>query len=92
VNFADADSHLRFRSSLNLPYDLLVDEDLAVSREFGVLKPDPDNRGEYLPSINRTVVIVGKDGQIIYRRAGAPPVEELINAILTADDDQMTPA
>jgi peroxiredoxin len=92
VNFADADSHLRFRSSLNLPYDLLVDEDLAVSREYNVLKPHPDRRGEYLASINRTVVIVGKDGTIIYRRAGTPPVEELINAILTADDEQMTPA
>ena len=83
---------MRFRASLGLPFDLLVDDDMAVSRTYGVLKPDPDNRGQYLASINRTVVIVGKNGRIIYRRAGAPPTEEIVDAILTADDDEITPA
>ncbi|CAN5764090.1 hypothetical protein BH24CHL4_BH24CHL4_06300 [soil metagenome] len=92
VNYGDADSHLRFRSSLNLPFDLLVDDDLTVARTYGGLKPDPDKPGQFLPSISRTVVIVGKNGNILYRRAGAPPVEELVDAILTADDDQFTPA
>jgi len=73
-----------------LPFDLLVDDDLTVSRQYGVLKPDPDNPGAYLPSIARTVVIVGKDGSILYRRAGAPPTEEILNAILTADDASPT--
>jgi hypothetical protein len=35
---------------------------------------------------------VGKNGTIIYRRAGAPPVEELLEAILKADDERFTPA
>lgn len=83
---------MRFRGSLNLPFDLLVDDDLTVARRYGVLKPDPEAPGQFLPSISRTVVIVGKNGNIIYRRAGAPPVEEIVGAILTANDEQFTPA
>ena len=86
VNFGDADSHLRFRSSLGLPFDLLIDDELKASRAFGVLKSDPDNPGEFLNSINRTVIVVGKNGKIIYRRAGAPPPEEIIEAIESAED------
>jgi peroxiredoxin len=90
INPGDADSHLRFRSSLNLPFDLLVDDELEVARTYGALKPDPDNSGQFLPSISRTVVIVGKHGEVIYRRAGAPPVEELLDAVVTAKDSEGT--
>ncbi|CAN5620366.1 hypothetical protein BH23CHL5_BH23CHL5_07500 [soil metagenome] len=86
MNQGDADSHLRFRSSLGLPFDLLVDEDLAVSHQYGALKLDPDNPGTYLKSINRTVIVVGLDGKIIYRRAGSPPPEEILGAIRDASD------
>jgi thioredoxin-dependent peroxiredoxin len=87
INPGDADSHLRFRSSLDLPFDLLVDDELAVARAYGALKLDPERPGEFLAAIDRTVVIVGKDGRVIFRRKGAPPSEELLDAILTADDD-----
>ena len=87
VNFGDADSHLNFRTSLSLPFDLLVDDGLEAARSFGVLKPDPDNPGQFLESINRTVIVVGKNGKILYRRAGAPPVEEVLDAIESADDE-----
>ncbi len=70
-----------------MPFDLLVDEDLDVSSQYGALKPDPDNPGKFLPAISRTVVVVGKDGVILYRRAGAPPNEEILDAILTAADE-----
>lgn len=86
INFADADSHLRFRTSMHLPFDLLVDEGLDVARAYGVLNPDPDNPGQFLDSVNRTVIVVGKDGRIIYRRAGAPPVDEILAAIESAED------
>ncbi len=86
INFGDADSHLRFRTSLHLPFELLIDDDLAAARDYGVLNPDPDNPGAFLRSINRTVIAVGKDGKILYRRAGAPPVEEIIAAIESAKD------
>lgn len=86
VNFGDADSHFRFRTSMNLPFELLIDEDMNIARAYGVLKPDPDKPGAFLRSVNRTVIVVGKDGKIVYRRAGAPPADEILDAIRTAND------
>jgi peroxiredoxin Q/BCP len=80
VNGGDAASHQQFRDHLNLPFDLLVDEGLQVASAYGALKPE-GNR------IDRTVVIVGKDGDVIYRVAGAPPPGELLAAIRDASDD-----
>jgi peroxiredoxin len=79
VNQADAASHQAFIDELELPFDLLVDEGLHVARAYDAVKPDR-------PSINRTVVVVGKDGRIIFRAAGAPPPEEIIAAIAEAQD------
>jgi hypothetical protein len=36
--------------------------------------------------ISRTVVIIGKDGKVIFRAAGAPPTDELLRVIATAKD------
>ena len=80
VNQADAASHLTFIEEQQLPFDLLVDEGLHVARTYDALKPDGK-------SISRTVVVVGKDGRIIYRAAGAPPPEEIIAAIVEAEDE-----
>ena len=80
VNPADAASHQAFIDDLGLPFDLLVDEGLHVARAYDALKPDQ-------PSINRTVVVVGKDGRVIFRAAGAPPPAEIIAAIAEAQDE-----
>ncbi len=79
VNPADADSHQMFIDHLNLPFDLLIDDGLKVAAAYGALKPDGTG-------INRTVVIVGKDGRILFRQAGAPPPAELLEAIRSAND------
>jgi peroxiredoxin len=79
VNPSDAASHQAFIDELDLPFDLLVDEGLHVARAYDAVKPDR-------PSINRTVIVVGKDGRIIFRAAGAPPPEEIIAAIAEAQD------
>jgi peroxiredoxin len=79
VNPADAASHQAFIDELNLPFDLLIDEGLHVARAYDAVKPDR-------PGINRTVVVVGKDGRIIFRAAGAPPPTEIIAAIAEAQD------
>jgi peroxiredoxin Q/BCP len=79
INQGDAASHRQFKDHLSLPFDLLVDEGLKVAAAYGALKPE-GNR------INRTVVIVGKDGNVIYRAAGAPPPGELLDAIRNAED------
>lgn len=79
VNQADAASHQAFIDELDLPFDLLIDEGLRVARAYDALKPDR-------PSINRTVVVVGKDGRIIFRAEGAPPPAEILAAIAAAND------
>jgi peroxiredoxin Q/BCP len=80
VNEGDAESHQRFIDELDLPFDLLVDEGLGVSAAYDALKPE-GNR------ILRTVVIIGKDGKIIFRAQGAPSPSELLAAVAAADDN-----
>jgi peroxiredoxin Q/BCP len=77
VNQADAASHQQFIDEQDLPFDLLVDDGLAVARAYGALKPE-GNR------INRTVAVIGKNGRILFYEHGAPPPEEIIAAIESA--------
>ena len=76
------ESHLRFKEHLKLPFDLLTDDGFAVARDYGVLKPDPDNPGQFLDSIQRTVVIIGLDGTVIFRQLGSPSTAKMLTAIL----------
>ena len=80
VNQADAASHLAFIEEQELPFDLLIDQGLQVARAYDALKPEGK-------SISRTVVVIGKDGRIIFRASGAPPPEEIITAIVEAEDE-----
>ena len=82
VNPADAASHQAFIDKHDFPFDLLVDEGRAVADRYGAVKPDGSG-------IQRTVVIVGKNGKIIYKEPGAPAPALMINAIKAAND---TPA
>ena len=79
VNEGSAESHAQFIEKLTLPFDLLVDEGLEVARAYGALKPE-GNR------IDRTVVIVGKDGSILFRQKGAPSPDLLLTMLAAADD------
>jgi peroxiredoxin len=79
INGGDAASHQKFIGQLSLPFDLLVDEGLAVAEAYDALKPEGDR-------IQRTVVIVGKNGKVIFRAQGAPPPGELLSAISKATD------
>jgi peroxiredoxin len=81
VNQADAASHRQFIEEQKLPFDLLVDEGLHVARAYDALRPEGDR-------INRTVVVIGKDGRIIFYAHGAPPPEEIIAAIAAAEDEE----
>jgi peroxiredoxin Q/BCP len=83
VNPGDAESHEKFRKTYDMTFDLLVDEDRAIARAYGTLKDD----GE---SIQRAVVVVGKDGKVIFAEEGAPPWQVVCNAIRAANDE--TPA
>lgn len=79
VNQADAESHMEFIDQIKGPVDLLVDTNFEVSRAYDAMKPDEDR-------ISRTVVVVGKDGKVIFRAAGAPPPDELLREIANAKD------
>ena len=79
VNQADAASHRAFIDAWDFPFDLLVDEGFGVARAYDAMKPE----GE---SIKRTVVVVGKDGRILFRQAGAPDPSEIVAAIKYAND------
>ena len=79
VNEGSAESHQQFIDELDLPFDLLVDEGLAVSTAYNALKPEGGR-------ILRTVVVIGKDGKILFREQGSPAPGVLLSAIAKASD------
>ncbi len=79
VNEANAASHQAFIDAWDFPFDLLVDEGFGVARSYDALRPEGDR-------IKRTVVVVGKDGRVLFRQEGTPDPSELIAAIKEAND------
>lgn len=79
VNSGDADSHQRFRKEHGLNFDLLVDEDNKVAHAYGAIKDDGTG-------IQRSVVVVGKNGKVIFAESGAPPWQRILSAMHTTDD------
>lgn len=77
VNHGSAESHREFRAELSLPFELLVDEGLEVARQYGALKEDGNG-------ISRSVVVVGKDGTVLFSEPGAPAPQRIINAVRAA--------
>lgn len=82
VNSGDAESHRAFREAHALNFPLLVDEGSDVARMYGAIKDDGEG-------IQRAVVIVGKNGKIIFAEQGAPPWQRVLSVMRTTDD---TPA
>ena len=81
VNEADGTSHQAFIDEQELNFDLLIDDGLHVARAYDALA-DTGTR------IKRTVVVVGKNGKLIYWAPGAPPVEDILRAVSLADDEE----
>lgn len=80
VNEANAESHQRFIDELSLPFDLLIDEQFDVAEAYGCVRETQRMNA-------RTVIIIGKNGKVIYREAGSPDPAALLEVISTADDD-----
>lgn len=74
VNPASAERHADYVERLGLPFPLLSDPGLAISRAYGALKPDGN-------SISRSVVLVDRDGSIRYSQAGAPGSELVLESL-----------
>ena len=79
VNPGDAESHEKFRDTYELPFDLLVDEGGKIAEAYGSLKEDGSGT-------RRSVIVVGKNGKIIFSSEGAPAWEDVRDAIQAADD------
>ena len=65
VNPASAQGHAAYARKLGLPFPLLSDPELAISRAYGSLKP-------LLAGIARSVCLIDRDGTVLYTQAGAP--------------------
>lgn len=80
VNPGSAESHREFIAENNFPFELLVDGNMDVAKQYGAVNDEGTG-------ISRTVVIVGKNGKIIFKQAGAPSPILMLNAINAASDD-----
>lgn len=80
VNPGTAQSHREFREMHDFPFELLVDEGMDVARAYGAVK-DNDS------GVSRSVVVVGKDGKVIFSQAGAPAWPLVANIVKSANDD-----
>lgn len=80
INTDGAESHEKFRQAHGLNFELLVDQHAEVAKAYGAVRPD----GE---SIQRSVVVVGKYGKVIYSKEGKPPWQLILNAIRQVNDD-----
>lgn len=76
INHGDAESHAAFIKKHGFPFPLLVDEGKKVSAKYGAVKPFFKSR-----IIKRTVVVIGKDGNIIFLKNGMPKNTEILKAI-----------
>lgn len=74
INHAEADSHQKFIDQHNFPFDLLIDTDKKVSTAYGAIKLFFNKT-----IINRTVVLINKEGKIIYLKRGLPTDEEILS-------------
>jgi peroxiredoxin Q/BCP len=69
VNFANVESHLRYAEKLKLPFPLLSDPDRETIGAYGALKKDGKK-------IQRTVVLVDRDGKVMFAARGMPGADE----------------
>jgi peroxiredoxin Q/BCP len=59
----DVNSHVKFRDKFSLPFPLLADPGAEVAQRYGVWK-EKTNYGKTYMGIERTTVVIGKDGTI----------------------------
>jgi len=65
VNPATAERHAGYAARLTLPFPLLSDTGLRISRSYGAVRPDG-------AQIARSVCLVDRNGIVLYSQSGAP--------------------
>ncbi|MFH1077753.1 MAG: peroxiredoxin [Patescibacteria group bacterium] len=76
VNHGDAESHQAFVEKYRFPFPLLIDANKKVSEAYGAVRPIFRTK-----VIRRTVVVVDKEGNIVYLRRGMPKDADILKAI-----------
>lgn len=74
INHANSQSHQKFIDQHNFPFDLLIDADKKISTAYGATKLFFNKT-----IINRTVMLIDKEGKIIYLKRGLPSDEEILS-------------
>jgi peroxiredoxin len=74
VNPASVESHTAYAAKLGLPFPLLSDRGLEISRAYGTLKPDGNG-------IARSVCLIDRDGLVLYSQAGAPGASIVLESV-----------
>jgi peroxiredoxin Q/BCP len=74
VNPASVQSHATYAAKLKLPFPLLSDPELRISRAYDTLKPNG-------AGIARSVCLVDRDGTVLYAQAGAPGADIVLESL-----------
>jgi peroxiredoxin len=74
VNPAPVQNHAEYAAKLKLPFPLLSDSGLQISRAYGSLKP-------LKMGVARSVCLIDRDGLVLYSQAGAPGAEIILESV-----------
>jgi peroxiredoxin len=74
VNPASVESHATYAAKLQLPFPLLSDPGLEISRAYRTLKPIG-------AGIARSVCLIDRDGVVLYVQAGAPGADVVLEGL-----------
>ena len=84
VSGDNAQSHRKFKSKHNLPYTLLVDEDHAVARAYGVWA-EKNMLGIKLGMIERSHFVIDEAGRIVDAQVNVSPTKSAQSALEALD-------
>lgn len=76
VNHADEKSHSNFADKHQFPFPLLIDTDKKISKKYGAIK-----KLFSATVIKRTVVVISKDGTVVFYKHGMPKEADILKAI-----------
>ncbi|MCG3151776.1 MAG: Thiol-disulfide oxidoreductase ResA [bacterium] len=79
INDDPMESHEKFVAEQEFPFPLLVDHGLKVAASYGAAR-------EGQSFVDRTVVIIGKDGTVLFYAKGVPSTADMVAAIKQADN------
>ena len=74
VNPASTQSHAGYAAKLGLPFLLLSDPGLTISRAYGAVKPDGNG-------IARSVYLIDQDRRVLYSQSGAPGADIVLESL-----------